>query len=172
MGATLLGPEANVLPEVHDANFTLPKNPGPLRSTSGQKGIAAKGSAGSQSLRSYKAKPVYQAPALTLAQKQADIDISGPAFDFVRSIRVFDVRHAWQHEASREKFCNRFATVLVGTYGTQGDFTWRASRPEDLPKAHVGLEHWGEDCPRQYNRSVFVDWRDQARNYGFEQVDY
>ena len=37
--------------------------------------------------------------ALHLAQDRADIDISGPEFNFVRSIRVFDVRHARQRES-------------------------------------------------------------------------
>ena len=35
--------------------------------------------------------------ALQLVEDRADIDISGPEFNFVRSIRVFDVRYARQH---------------------------------------------------------------------------
>lgn len=111
-------------------------------------------------------------PKLHLAQDQADIDISGPEFDFVRSIRVFDVRYARQHESGRDGDCNRGASVVLGTYGTQGDFSWRRSSTAALPSAHVGLERWGQNCPSIYHRSVFVDWRDYEGNYGFEQVDY
>ncbi|MGK7654991.1 MULTISPECIES: hypothetical protein [Rhodobacterales] len=109
---------------------------------------------------------------LGLVQDRADIDISGPEFNFVRSIRVFDVRYARQHESGRDGDCNRSATVVLGTYGTQGDFAWQRSSVTALPSAHVGLERWGEHCPGIYHRSVFVDWRDYEGNYGFEQVNY
>jgi hypothetical protein len=105
-------------------------------------------------------------------ENRADIDISGPAFDFVRSIRVFDVRYAWQRESGESGECNRNADVELGTYGTQGDFSWRSSSQAALPAAHTGLEQWGEHCPSIYHRSVFVDWRDYSGNYGFEQVNY
>ena len=110
--------------------------------------------------------------ALRLVQDRADIDISGPEFNFVRSIRVFDVRFASQREAGENDQCRRYALVYLGTYGTQGDFSWAVSAPTALPDAHVGLEGWGSDCPTLYNRSVFVDWRDYEGNYGFEQVNY
>jgi len=111
-------------------------------------------------------------PVLRLVQDRADIDIRGPEFNFVRSIRVFDVRYVRQHESGRDGDCNRSATIALGTYGTQGDFSWRSSSPTALPGAHVGLERWGENCPSIYHRSVFVDWRDFEGNYGFEQVNY
>lgn len=110
--------------------------------------------------------------ALQLVQDLADIDISGPEFNFVRSIRVYDVRYARQHESGRDGDCNRSATIYLGTYGTQGDFSWARSAPTALPEAHIGLERWGYNCPSVYHRSVFVDWRDYEGNYGFEQVNY
>ena len=119
--------------------------------------------------------PGYLVPAdqaLRLVQDRADIDISGPEFNFVRSIRVFDVRYARQHESGRDGDCNRSAAVVLGTYGIQGDFSWRVSSPAALPDAHAGLERWGEHCPSIYHRSVFVEWRDYSGNYGFEQVNY
>ena len=110
--------------------------------------------------------------ALRLVQDRADIDISGPEFNFVRSIRVYDVRYARQRESGRDGDCNRSAVVVLGTYGTQGDFAWRHSSPGALPPVHVGLERWGDHCPSIYHRSVFVEWRDYEGNYGFEQVNY
>ncbi len=107
-----------------------------------------------------------------LVQDRADIDISGPEFNFVRSIRVFDVRYARQNESGRDGDCNRSATVVLGTYGTQGDFAWQRSSITALPTAHDGLERWGDHCPDIFHRSVFVDWRDYGGNYGFEQVNY
>ncbi|WP_414727815.1 hypothetical protein [Yoonia sp.] len=116
--------------------------------------------------------PVPADLALQLAQNYADIDISGPEFNFVRSIQVFDVRYARQRESGRDGHCNRSATVFIGTYGTQGDFAWQRSSITALPEAHVGLERWGQSCPNIYHRSVFVDWRDYEGNYGSEQVNY
>lgn len=115
---------------------------------------------------------LFQEFALQLVQDRADIDISGSEFNFVRSIRVFDVRYARQHESGRDGDCNRMAVVSLGTYGTQGDFSWQRSSPGALPSAHVGLERWGEHCPSIWHRSVFVEWRDYEGNYGFEQVNY
>ena len=60
--------------------------------------------------------------ALLLAQQQADIDISGTEFDFVRSIRVFHVRYAQQRWSSLDDDCNRSLLVELGTYGRQGGF--------------------------------------------------
>jgi hypothetical protein len=110
--------------------------------------------------------------AFHLAQEHADIDISGPEFNFVRSIRVYDVRYARQHESGQDGDCNRSATVVLGTYGTQGDFSWVRTSITALPAALVGLESWGQNCPRIYHRSVVVDWRDFEGNYGSEQVNY
>lgn len=122
-----------------------------------------------------RARPTHQQSeefALQLVEDRADIDISGHEFNFVRSIRVFDVRYARQHESGRDGDCNRSAVVSLGTYGTQGDFSWQRSSPGALPSAHVGLERWGDHCPSIWHRSVFVEWRDYEGNYGFEQVNY
>ena len=85
--------------------------------------------------------------ALQLVQDRADIDISGPEFNFVRSIRVYDVRFARQHESGRDGDCNRSAVIYLGTYGIQGEFSWARSGPTILPPAHTGLERWGSTCP-------------------------
>lgn len=115
---------------------------------------------------------LFQEFALQLVQDRADIDISGSEFNFVRSIRVFDVRYAQQQESGRDGVCNRMAVVSLGTYGTQGDFSWQRSSAGALPSAHMGLERWGEHCPTIWHRSVFVEWRDHEGKYGFEQVNY
>ena len=110
--------------------------------------------------------------AVQLVQDRADIDISGPEFNFVRSIRVFDVRFVRQKESDNTGDCNRGERVLLGTYGIQGNFAWQASSTASLPPAHSGLERYGEHCPQIYHQSVFVEWYDYAGRYGFEQVNY
>lgn len=109
---------------------------------------------------------------LRYVQTRADIDISGNEFNFVRSVRVFHVRFASQKEAGENDQCKRNALIYLGTYGTQGDFSWAISSPADLPDAHAGLEAWGSNCPSIRHRSVFIEWRDYEGNYGFQQVNY
>lgn len=109
---------------------------------------------------------------LQLVQDRADIDISGPEFNFVRSIRIFGVRYVRQSESENTGDCNRSEVVVLGTYGIQGDFSWQRSSTSSLPAAHAGIERYGEHCPEINHRSVFVEWRDYAGRYGFEQVNY
>ena len=102
----------------------------------------------------------------------ADIDISGAEFNFVRSIRVFNVRASQWESNNDDSECLRFDSVRLGTYGVQGDYRWADSSVAALPAAHVGLEGYGASCPSVYNRSVFIEWRDYQGNYGYEQVNY
>ena len=109
---------------------------------------------------------------LHLAQavgRGADIDVSGPAFDFIRSIDVFQV-NAQQREGRGE--CTRYASVRHGAYDATGQFHWRSSTVAALPPAFRGTERYGDICPDIWVRAVFVDWEDQEGTYGFEQVDY
>ncbi|WP_341485645.1 hypothetical protein [Thioclava sp. GXIMD4215] len=101
----------------------------------------------------------------------ADVDISDPAYDFVRSIRVYSVEIASQSE-NHDGDCRQLERVRLGTYGTQGGFGWRLSSVAKLPEAYKGVEGWGVGCGSVYSRAVFVDWTDYEGNYGFEQVNY
>jgi len=66
-----------------------------------------------------------------LVDAQADIDISDPAFDFVRSIRVFEITYRQDHDDG----CERWWSVFEGSYGSQGSYTRRGSSPEAVPEA-------------------------------------
>ncbi|WP_245412436.1 hypothetical protein [Notoacmeibacter ruber] len=105
----------------------------------------------------------------------ADTDISGPEFDFVRSIRVYHVKYARQQWISSRlnEYCRRSENVDVGTYGTQGSFGWSASSVHNLPITYGSISGWSkEDCPTISQRAVFIEWRDYEGNYGFEKVNY
>ena len=113
---------------------------------------------------------VPAAPEFVLAQaeERADIDISGDAFDFVRSIRVYHIQFS-QHQ-NRDGDCIRSDSTRLGSYGTQGDYGWARSSVAAVPEASdlAVPEH----CRSYSWRSVFVDWRDHAGNYGSEEVRY
>ena len=111
-----------------------------------------------------------EVPGLILAQAegQADIDISGDVFDFVRSIRVYHIQFS-QHQ-NRDGDCVRSDSTRLGSYGTQGDYGWARSSVAAVPEASdlAVPEH----CRSYSWSSVFVDWRDHAGNYGSEEVRY
>ena len=103
--------------------------------------------------------------ALRLVQNRADIDISGPEFNFVRSIRVYDVLIDDDRD---DGDCDRYARIRIGAYDTQGGFSWHRSNRSAIPTAFGRTSH---GCSL-FARAVFVEWRDYVGNYGFERVDY
>jgi hypothetical protein len=103
--------------------------------------------------------------ALRLVQDRADIDISGPEFNFVRTIRVFDILIDDDRD---DGDCDRYARVRLGRYGLQGDFGWHRSNRSSIPSA---FGRTSSGCSL-FARAVFVEWRDYEGNYGFERVDY
>ncbi len=102
---------------------------------------------------------------LQLVQDRADIDISGPEFNFVRSIRVYDVLIDDDRD---DGDCDRYARVRIGSYDTQGGFSWNRANRSAIPTAFGRTSH---GCSL-FARAVFVEWRDYVGNYGFERVDY
>lgn len=102
------------------------------------------------------------------SDERADIDISGNAFNFVRSIRVFHIQ--FQQERSRGGECITSDSTRFGSYGVQGGFDWLHSNVAAVPqRSELALSN---ECRNYSFRSVFVDWRDQEGNYGFEEVRY
>ena len=107
-------------------------------------------------------------PELYLAQDRADVDISDPAYDFVRSIHVFQIEY--RRHRNRDGDCNTWSTIREGTYGEQGDFAWARSTPARVPSASAFRP--GTSCSDYWFRGVFVDWTDYEGTYGFEEVRY
>ncbi len=105
---------------------------------------------------------------LQLVQNRADVDISDTAFDFVRSIRVFEI--TYQQRRNQHGDCNSWGVVYMGTYGAQGDYSRRRSSVSAVPAASVLAVP--ADCRDYRHRSVFVEWRDYKGSYGHEEVHY
>ncbi len=106
--------------------------------------------------------------APVLIDVQADVDISQPAFDFIRSIRVFEI--TYQQRRSSDGDCNSWGTVYVGSYGKRADYSRRRSSISAVPEASdFGIP---ARCGQYWHRSVFVEWRDHAGTYGHEEVHY
>ena len=110
-----------------------------------------------------------ESPAeLYLVQDRADVDISDPAYDFVRSIHVFQIEY--RRHRNKDGDCNTWSTIREGTYGEQGDFAWARSTPARVPSASAFRP--GTSCSDYWFRGVFVDWTDYEGTYGFEEVRY
>ena len=113
----------------------------------------------------------WEAADRSAASGSADINISDPAFDFVRSIRVFQIEASRRMQGSDGGNCTVRDNTRVGTYGTQGSFSWRNGAMGDAPAAFRKPGSGGYCSPYRV-RAMFVDWRDYEGNYGFERVDY
>lgn len=108
----------------------------------------------------------------------ADIDISGGDFDFVRSIKVYDVEWSeWNHENNAgENDCRRGRQrIRLGSYGTQGNFSWSNTSVT----AVTSLSWLGFTTRPDHNcayagsfRGIGVEWRDYEGNHGHEVVRY
>lgn len=105
---------------------------------------------------------------LQFAQGRADVDISGPAFDFVRSIRVFEI--TYQQHRNRDGGCKSSESIYLGSYGAQGKYHRRRSSVTAVPAtSDLSVP---ADCLGYRHRSVFVEWRDADGGYGHEEVHY
>jgi hypothetical protein len=104
-----------------------------------------------------------------VVEGRADVDISGLEFDFVRSIRVWDVRHYSHRERGRDDDCSESYNMHLGTYGTRGEFSWQRTTPAAapqwvLPSRRCFSSNW--------RRGVGVEWEDHEGNHGYEWVAY
>ena len=118
------------------------------------------------------APPAFSLPGVAaapiLVDAQADVDISDAAFDFVRSIQVFEI--TYQQRSSSNGTCTKWSTVYRGSYGQQGDYTRQKSDISAVPRA-ADFDA-PSDCGSYGYRSVFVEWRDYEGTYGHEEVHY
>lgn len=121
--------------------------------------------------RDFGTSNTWEVANLSAASGSADINISDPAFDFVRSIRVFQIEASRRMQGSDGGNCVIHDNTALGTYGPQGSFGWRDSSMGDAPAA-FRRPGSGGDCSAYRVRAIFVDWRDYEGNYSFERVDY
>lgn len=112
--------------------------------------------------------PEQIASQIILAQ-QADVDIAGREFDFVRSIRVWNIMSYSHRPRGKDDECREYYNIQLGTYGQQGDYRWSRSSPGAIP-SWVGMTL---TCrPASAFRGVGVEWQDHQGNHGFEVVRY
>lgn len=104
-----------------------------------------------------------------VATQGADIDISDPAFDFVRSIKVWDVRHFSHRARGREGDCTIEQNINLGTYGPQGAFSWRRASYIEAPSWVLPVTSCSSSSSR---RGVGVEWKDYEQREGTEWVSY
>ena len=102
-----------------------------------------------------------------LSNGTADIDIGGPEFNFVRSIKVWDVRHYSHVERGRDNECSEHSYIQLGAYERQGGFGWGRSSPSAAPTWVIP----SRACRNgNWRRGVGVEWNDYAGNHGYEWV--
>lgn len=98
----------------------------------------------------------------------ADIDISGSEFDYVRSIKVWQVEY--RHRDTNNNGCVEYDKARLGIYGVQGDYRWVRSSAHAAP-AWMGIDLTCRPRATLY-RAVAVEWRDYLGHSGHEVVRY
>lgn len=131
---------------------------------------------------------------LTKITAGADIDISDPAFNFVRSIRVYHMQ--FRQQKGRDE-CTVQDASRIGLYGQQGDYSWQGHNLRGVTYDRVWVENgrdsgWRDvpqyswnapsqssiqsiphgDCNPISIRAVGVSWTDWEGQPGFEEVHY
>ena len=94
-------------------------------------------------------------------------NIPDPAFDFVRSIKVWHVRYHRVVDSGHDACMIWEQSFELGSYGLQGDYAWSAVTPDAVPS-------WMDlslDCGTKLF-AVGVEWRDHAGQHGYEVVRY
>ncbi|MEP6065299.1 MAG: hypothetical protein ABJ246_05645 [Paracoccaceae bacterium] len=117
------------------------------------------------------ASDLFHRIAVELSEESgvADIDVSGSEFDFVRSIKVWNVLHYSHAKRGRNYECREHSNIQLGTYGAQGEFRWDPSEPSPVPDWVIP----SRNCePGSYARAVGVEWTDVEGNHGYEVVNY
>lgn len=101
---------------------------------------------------------------------KADIDISGPEFDFVRSIKVWHVWQYFHRPAGESENCKKLSVINLGTYDDQGQYIWSFVDQPGVP-SWVGLN---PDCGRNNHVSnrIGFEWTDYEGNHSYQVVDY
>ncbi|NBZ89215.1 hypothetical protein GV832_16620 [Rhodobacteraceae bacterium CYK-10] len=107
-------------------------------------------------------------PDLIPVQDRADVDISDPSYDFVRSIRVTNIEYSQRRNHDGD--CNSSTYVRLGLYGAQGDYIWKRGTSGDIPAVSGFAPR--DFCGEYSFKSVVIQWRDSAGKSDFEEVTY
>ena len=92
-----------------------------------------------------------------VAKDGADIDISGLEFDFVRSIRVWDVRHYSHREQGQDDVCSESYNMRLGTYGHRANSAGNAQsqrQPQSGCFRHGAARHQAGDAELVMNGKI------------------
>ena len=111
------------------------------------------------------------------AVRPGGVDLSSSDFDFIRSVRVYDVDwHSWAGTTSdsEREVCHRAKLrVRLGSYDHQGDFGWAGFSITSAPSwLDMGLHPDGPCVAAGRFRGVGVEWTDYFGNHGFEVIRY
>ena len=102
----------------------------------------------------------------------ADVDISDPAFDPIRSIRVYDVRYR-QRSTSEGQECYRSDRSRLGAYGPQGEFDWEETIADVVPSGPGASSFDRPPGCRTYGyRGIVISWTDAEGRRSVEEVRY
>ena len=107
---------------------------------------------------------------LSSSNQTADVDISSATFDFLRSIKVYDIRYRIKN--TDNGYCYEYGVSNRGSYGLQGDFGWDEIDFDEAPSWAVPAKN----CPKRGKEDkvngVCIEWTDYSGTYGYDFITY
>lgn len=96
------------------------------------------------------------------------VDDAG-TFNFIRSIRVYNIMGYSHREVGRDSECRERSSIQLGQYAENGNYVWSGLAPAAVP-AWVGMRL---TCiPPSFYRGVGFEWTDYEGTHGTHVVRY
>ena len=107
---------------------------------------------------------------LAESNETADIDISSPTFDFLRSIKVYDIRY--KIKKTDHGYCYETGVSNIGSYGIQGDFEWDEMDFDDAPNWAITDRSCPQKGKERVLNAVGIEWTDYSGVHGYDLITY
>lgn len=89
--------------------------------------------------------------------------------DYVMAIKVYDLTYR-RHESSADDSCNIMGRFRIGSYGPEGEFTWRRADYSESPSWFLNTTEGS--CSDVSFRAIGMEWMDYQGKKGVEVVPY
>ena len=107
---------------------------------------------------------------LSSSNQTADVDISSATFDFLRSIKVYDIRY--KIKKTDTGYCYETGIANIGTYGMQGDFGWDELGFDEAPNWAITNRNCPNRGKERVIRGVGIEWTSFNGVHDYDFITY
>lgn len=107
---------------------------------------------------------------LSSSNQTADVDISSATFDFLRSIKVYDIRY--RIKKTDNGYCYESGVANIGRYGLQGDFAWSEMDFDDAPNWAITNRNCPQKGKERAINGVGIEWTSFNGVHDYDFITY